>query len=115
MIVQVLSDVLIDFCAVQGEVYKVHQYVYVRGEDTPKGNAARDKDFWIARILQVRAASPQHVRRHLAGSRVKRVQSVKTGRNTRSCVFRIEDYMLLSLFVPKFLEIEVSDLARRLR
>lgn len=47
--------------AVQGEVYKVHQYVYVRGEDTPKGNAARDKDFWIARILQVRALSPQRV------------------------------------------------------
>lgn len=49
------------FCAVQGEVYKVHHYVYVRGEDTPKGNSARDKDFWIARILQVRAASTQHV------------------------------------------------------
>jgi hypothetical protein len=50
-----------EFWAVHGEVYKVLQYVYVRGEDTPKGSAARDKDFWIARILQVRASSPQHV------------------------------------------------------
>ncbi|EHK25558.1 uncharacterized protein TRIVIDRAFT_62230 [Trichoderma virens Gv29-8] len=46
---------------IHGEVYKVLQYVYLRGEDTPKGSAARDKDFWIARILQVRASSPQHV------------------------------------------------------
>ncbi|KAL7904922.1 hypothetical protein GGI35DRAFT_489462 [Trichoderma velutinum] len=37
---------------IHGEVCKVLQYVYVRGEDTPKGSAARDKDFWIARILQ---------------------------------------------------------------
>jgi hypothetical protein len=46
---------------VQGETYKNHHFVYVRGEDTPKGNVERDKDFWVARILQVRAINPQHV------------------------------------------------------
>jgi hypothetical protein len=46
---------------VQGEVYKNNHFVYVRGQDTPKGNVERDKDFWVARILQVRATNPQHV------------------------------------------------------
>lgn len=42
-------------------MYKNNHFVYVRGQDTPKGAVERDKDFWIARILQVRAANPQHV------------------------------------------------------
>lgn len=46
---------------IQGEVYKNNHFVYVRGQDTPKGAVERDKDFWVARILQVRAANPQHV------------------------------------------------------
>jgi hypothetical protein len=46
---------------VQGEMYKNSHFVYVRGQDTPKGAVERDKDFWVARILQVRAANPQHV------------------------------------------------------
>src|SRR4051812_8176901 len=46
---------------VQGEVYRNNHFVYVRGQDTPKGAVERDKDFWVARILQVRAVNPQHV------------------------------------------------------
>lgn len=50
-----------DDSTVQGEVYKNNHFVYVRGQDTPKGSVERDKDFWVARILQVRATNPQHV------------------------------------------------------
>ncbi|KAH7417119.1 hypothetical protein BKA64DRAFT_636499 [Cadophora sp. MPI-SDFR-AT-0126] len=49
---------------IQGEVYKNNQFVFVRGEDTPpdKDNTeGRPKDFWVARILQVRAKNAQHV------------------------------------------------------
>ncbi len=48
---------------VQGEVYKNNQFVFVRGEDTPKDKdtEGRPKDFWVARILQVRAKNAQHV------------------------------------------------------
>lgn len=44
---------------VQGEVFKNSDYVFVRGEDTPI--EAEPKDFWVARILQVRAQNSQHV------------------------------------------------------
>ena len=48
--------------AVQGEVYKNNQFVYVRGETTPRDKAVEEpKDFWVARILQVRAKNAQHV------------------------------------------------------
>jgi hypothetical protein len=48
---------------VQGEVYKNNQFVFVRGEGTPKDKAQEEnlKDFWVARILQVRAKNAQHV------------------------------------------------------
>ncbi|KAL2064946.1 hypothetical protein VTL71DRAFT_4086 [Oculimacula yallundae] len=49
---------------IQGEVYKNNTFVFVRGEDTPKdkdNTEARPKDFWVARILQVRAKNAQHV------------------------------------------------------
>lgn len=48
---------------VQKEVYKNNQFVFVRGENTPQGKdtAGEPKDFWIARILQVRAKDAQHV------------------------------------------------------
>ncbi|KAF8866459.1 hypothetical protein BDZ45DRAFT_272798 [Acephala macrosclerotiorum] len=48
---------------IQGEVYKNNQFVFVRGEDTPKDKdtEGRPKDFWVARILQVRAKNAQHV------------------------------------------------------
>ena len=48
---------------VQGEVYKNNQFVFVRGENTPKDKdtAGEPKDFWVARILQVRAKNAQHV------------------------------------------------------
>jgi hypothetical protein len=47
--------------AVQGEVYTVNQFVYVRGDHTPKSDVPKDKDFWIARVLEVRASNPQCV------------------------------------------------------
>jgi len=47
--------------AVQGDAYKNDQYVYVRGESTPAGALEKDKDFWVARILEVRAKNAQHV------------------------------------------------------
>ncbi|CZS94519.1 uncharacterized protein RAG0_04464 [Rhynchosporium agropyri] len=49
---------------IQGEAYTNSQFVFVRGEDTPKDKdniEGRPKDFWVARILQVRAKDPQHV------------------------------------------------------
>ncbi|KAG0650593.1 hypothetical protein D0Z07_2764 [Hyphodiscus hymeniophilus] len=47
---------------IQGEVYKNNQFVFVRGENTPKDKTVEDpKDFWVARILQVRAKNAQHV------------------------------------------------------
>jgi hypothetical protein len=47
---------------VQGEVYKNNQFVFVRGETTPRDKAVEEpKDFWVARILQVRAKNAQHV------------------------------------------------------
>lgn len=47
--------------AVRREEYQIGNLVYVRGQDTPKRDVERDKDFWVARILQVRAKDPQHV------------------------------------------------------
>jgi hypothetical protein len=47
---------------VQGEIYKNNQFVFVRGEITPVNREIEDpKDFWVARILQVRAKNAQHV------------------------------------------------------
>ncbi|PBP22668.1 hypothetical protein BUE80_DR006601 [Diplocarpon rosae] len=48
---------------IQGEVYRNNQLVFVRGPDTPKDRdtEGRPKDFWVARILQVRAKNAQHV------------------------------------------------------
>ena len=49
---------------VQGEVYKNNQFVFVKGEGTPPDKddtGGRPKDFWVARILQVRAKNAQHV------------------------------------------------------
>ena len=48
---------------VQGEVYKNNHFVFVRGEDTPKDKDKEEqpKDYWVARILQVRAKNAQHV------------------------------------------------------
>jgi len=48
---------------IQGEVYKNNQFVFVRGENTPKDKdtEGQPKDFWVARILQVRAKNAQHV------------------------------------------------------
>ncbi|KAF7934799.1 uncharacterized protein EAE98_002844 [Botrytis deweyae] len=43
---------------IQGDTYKNNQFVYVKGK-TETGTQPRD--FWIARILQVRAKDPQHV------------------------------------------------------
>ena len=48
-------------CLVQGEVYKSSHFVFVRGQDTPEGATEEDKNFWVARILQIRAANSQHV------------------------------------------------------
>jgi hypothetical protein len=43
-------------------MYRNNQFVFVRGETTPRGGAVEDpKDFWVARILQVRAESEKHV------------------------------------------------------
>lgn len=42
----------------QGDTYKNNQFVYVKGK-TEEGTEPRD--FWTARILQVRAKDPQHV------------------------------------------------------
>jgi hypothetical protein len=43
-------------------VYKNNQFVFVRGETTPRDKAVEEpKDFWVARILQVRAKNAQHV------------------------------------------------------
>lgn len=54
--------VLTGMLLVQGEVYKNNHYVYVRGEKTPKRpHEENDKDFWVAKILQVRAANAQNV------------------------------------------------------
>ncbi len=41
-------------------MYKNNQVVFVRGDMTPK-NDEGPKDFWVARILQVRAKNAQHV------------------------------------------------------
>ncbi|OWO98318.1 hypothetical protein B2J93_2280 [Marssonina coronariae] len=48
---------------VQGEFYRNNQLVFVRGPDTPKDRdtEGRPKDFWVARVLQVRAKNAQHV------------------------------------------------------
>lgn len=56
--------------SVQGEVYKNNQFVFVRGEDTPKDKdtEGRPKDFWVARILQVRAKNAQHVYALVSGT-----------------------------------------------
>ncbi|KAF7871888.1 hypothetical protein EAF04_003995 [Stromatinia cepivora] len=43
---------------IQGDTYKNNQFVYVKGK-TEAGT--EPKDFWTARILQVRAKDPQHV------------------------------------------------------
>ncbi|KAK6587308.1 hypothetical protein PZA11_000598 [Diplocarpon coronariae] len=49
--------------SVQGEFYRNNQLVFVRGPDTPKDRdtEGRPKDFWVARVLQVRAKNAQHV------------------------------------------------------
>ncbi|CAG8951297.1 hypothetical protein HYFRA_00008047 [Hymenoscyphus fraxineus] len=47
---------------IQGETYTSDQVVFVRSDQTPPEDAKPDaKTFWVAKILQVRAASPQHV------------------------------------------------------
>ncbi|KAF4631529.1 hypothetical protein G7Y89_g6613 [Cudoniella acicularis] len=51
---------------IQGETYKNNHFVYVRSDETPPRERASDKeenlkDFWVARILQVRAVNSQHV------------------------------------------------------
>jgi hypothetical protein len=46
------------------ETYTNDQFVYVRGVNTPiltEGALGNDKDFWVARILQIRASNPKHV------------------------------------------------------
>ncbi|ESZ95850.1 hypothetical protein SBOR_3792 [Sclerotinia borealis F-4128] len=43
---------------IQGETFKSNQVVFVKGK-TEAGT--QPKDFWVARILQVRAIDPQHV------------------------------------------------------
>ncbi|KAI9642318.1 hypothetical protein NHQ30_009120 [Ciborinia camelliae] len=43
---------------IQGETFKSNEIVYVKGK-TEAGT--EPKDFWVARILQVRAKNPQHV------------------------------------------------------
>ena len=54
---------------VQGEVYRNNQFVFVRGETTPRDKTVEEpKDFWVARILQVRAKNPQHVYALVSGS-----------------------------------------------
>lgn len=52
------TEVVSNKGTVQGEVYKNNQMVYVKGK-TEAGVMSRD--FWIARILQVKASDPQHV------------------------------------------------------
>ena len=43
-------------------MYKNNQFVFVRGDTTPRDKAVEEpKDFWVARILQVRAKNAQHV------------------------------------------------------
>lgn len=48
---------------VAGEVYKNNQYVFVRNHDTPAKFNGEEKvhDFWVGRILEVRAVNQQHV------------------------------------------------------
>ncbi|KAH8676833.1 hypothetical protein BGZ60DRAFT_267120 [Tricladium varicosporioides] len=50
---------------IQKETYKNNHFVFVRSEDTPPAIRASGsenlKDFWVARILQVRAVDSQHV------------------------------------------------------
>ncbi|KAA8570327.1 hypothetical protein EYC84_002629 [Monilinia fructicola] len=43
---------------IQSETYKSNETVYVKGK-TEAG--IEPKDFWVARVLQVKASSPQHV------------------------------------------------------
>ncbi|RAL66842.1 hypothetical protein DID88_007625 [Monilinia fructigena] len=43
---------------IQSETYKSNETVYVKGK-TEAG--IEPKDFWVARVLQVRASNPQHV------------------------------------------------------
>lgn len=47
-------------------MYKNNHFVYVRSTETPQHDRDKDleenfKDFWVARILQVRALNAQHV------------------------------------------------------
>ncbi|KAI9053633.1 hypothetical protein LZ554_002587 [Drepanopeziza brunnea f. sp. 'monogermtubi'] len=48
---------------IEGETYKNSDTVFVRGEGTPKDNNTwgKPKDFWVARVLEVRAKNAQHV------------------------------------------------------
>ncbi|TAQ83683.1 hypothetical protein B7494_g7991 [Chlorociboria aeruginascens] len=46
---------------IQGEVYKNNQFVFVRGESTSPVPTDSPDDYWVARILQVRAEDAQHV------------------------------------------------------
>jgi hypothetical protein len=49
-----------DRCAVRGIPYLSGNHVYVRAVGTdPRDRVAQD--FWVARILQIRAANPKHV------------------------------------------------------
>ncbi|KAH8602536.1 hypothetical protein B0O99DRAFT_679531 [Bisporella sp. PMI_857] len=46
---------------IQGDTYKHDHFVYVRLPDTPNTGRENDKDFGVARILQVRALNAQNV------------------------------------------------------
>ena len=51
---------LITLRVVQGDQYKNNQFVFVKGKvSTPR--EGQERDFWVARILQVRASDPEHV------------------------------------------------------
>jgi hypothetical protein len=55
-------DLFLTENVVQGDVFKNNQIVFVKGKDPEKtGPADQFKNFWIARILQVRAKNAQHV------------------------------------------------------
>ena len=50
-----------DGCKVKEIRYNRNDFVTVRRQDTLELGAGRDQDFWVARILQVRAANKRNV------------------------------------------------------
>ncbi|CAL3962171.1 unnamed protein product [Diplocarpon coronariae] len=73
---------------IQGEFYRNNQLVFVRGPDTPKDRdtEGRPKDFWVARVLQVRAKNAQHVYALRAADQVNKASGKRTYHGKREMV-----------------------------